>query len=135
MPVPRELLKRPAGEFVAAYFFDEEHRAIIRAHMAETRISRVALAGQIGITDRQLKNFLDGCELFDLPGMRVRKWCEGKAVPDFIAPETIALAILGRWAHKSKVRRMRRDIAAAVRAVYAQHGVKVSRYAEGALDE
>lgn len=133
MPVPKAMVRRPAGRIIAEYLYEEEARAIIRAHLATEQTTRTALAREIGITINDFRAFMNGAALFEPAYTKVNRWCVRRPTP-FVQAETVGLAILSRWAGRSKIRSLRQAIAGAVLRVYDDHRVRLPTYVVNALE-
>src|SRR5215213_6302050 len=104
-----ELRERWAGHILLDELHLAEMREIIRAHSVLTGTPRSAIAMEVEMSPRRLRGFLAGGELTDEDWEGVSRWCEGKPTP-LIEPETVALGVLARWAHRKHVSEVRAAI-------------------------
>lgn len=128
-----ELRERWAGHILLDELHLAEMRAIIRAHSVLTGTPRSEIATELEMSTRRLRGFLAGADLTDADWETISRWCEGKPTP-LVAPETVAVGVLARWAHRRHVREVRAAIARATRPAYVRTGRRLPSWAAEALD-
>jgi hypothetical protein len=128
-----ELRERWAGHILLDELHLAEMRQIIRAHSVLTGAPRSDIAMELEMSPLRLRGFLAGADLTDADWESVSRWCEGKPTP-LVAPETVALGVLARWAHRKHVRDVRAAIARATRTAYVRTGRRLPAWTAEALD-
>jgi hypothetical protein len=112
----------------------ESMRAIVRAHLATNEeASRDGLAREIGISPKRLRLFLAGSDIGERAFSPLNEWTRGRPTPP-VAPETVALNVLARFAPATKANRARAMLARSVREVYRTLEVKPPPRVLEALD-
>jgi hypothetical protein len=114
----QELRGSWAGETLLDHLVLAEMRAITRAHLATDEVTRTALAREIGISRHHLDSFLSGNDLSEPTWAKMAAWVKGRPTPS-VAPETVALDVLSRWAQTTHAHTARAQIARCVRELYA----------------
>jgi hypothetical protein len=110
--VAAELEKRWAGRVLLDELYLAEMRETVRAEIQARHANRAQIAEEIGISEYKLSLFLHGGELREKESEVVACWCEkSERQPPQVMPELVALGVLARWAPKSEVRAVRRDLA------------------------
>lgn len=131
--IEMELRERWAGQILLEELHLAEMREIIRAHTVLTATPRIQIAGEVKMSPRRLRGFLDGVELTDTDWETVSRWCEGKPTP-LVAPETVGVGVLARWAPRGQMREVRAEIARATRMAYERTGRQLPSWTAEALD-
>ncbi|HET7460881.1 MAG TPA: hypothetical protein VFJ82_06525 [Longimicrobium sp.] len=129
-----ELRETWAGDILLEQLHLAEMREAIRAHAAQTGTPYSAIASELKMSPRRLRDFLAGTELTNDDWAPVALWCEDKPTPQ-IVPETVALGVLARWAPRKHVRDVRAAIANVTRAEYARIGRQLPSWTAEALVE
>ncbi len=133
LEIEMELRERWAGHILLDELHLAEMREIIRAHSVLTGTPRSDIATQLEMSPLRLRGFLAGGDLSDEDWEAVSRWCEGKPTP-LVAPETVALGVLARWAHRKHVREVRVAISRAARTAYVRTGRRLPSWTAEALD-
>lgn len=128
-----DLRERWAGHILLDELHLAEMRAIIRAHAVLTGTPRADIAAELQMSPLRLRGFLSGTDLGNEEWEAVSRWCDRKPTP-LVAPETVALGVLARWAHRKHVSEVRAAIARATRTAYARAGRRLPSWTAEALD-
>lgn len=127
-----ELRETWAGDILLEQLHLAEMREAIRTHATQTGTPYSAIAMELKMSPRRLRDFLASAELTNDDWDGVALWCEDKPIPQ-IVPETVALGVLARWAPRKHVRDVRAAIANVTRAEYKRIGRQLPSWTAEAL--
>jgi lambda repressor-like predicted transcriptional regulator len=129
----RELRKSWAGHCLLDEVHLAELRAIVSAHLGEDGSSLTSLAKQLHMSPGRLRSFLSGSHLRERAWEKIAEWCAAKPSPD-VEPETVAVGLLARWSTVRTAQTIRQQIAHAVLAAHAGHGISIPARERAALE-